>query len=202
MSSLLSLAVLPHLSFGSCSFSFPGNESFHVFPWRRPLPSDLCPLSRSPLPLVRLDQLTLLTLPAPSSPLDSSCVVPIRALSDNRALHLTLNILYSLSSPPPTPHRIGRPRNTVQFSLSPVPVEGLVLLGMVLCWEFLSPSLGAFGYFEVTHDITRYSKAKVFEHIGKRTPIAVRFSTVGKSVCFACLFWFLQPAPYLGTFIA
>ncbi|XP_056383683.1 catalase [Hyla sarda] len=37
---------------------------------------------------------------------------------------------------------------------------------------------GAFGYFEVTHDITRYSKAKVFEYIGKRTPIAVRFSTV------------------------
>lgn len=37
---------------------------------------------------------------------------------------------------------------------------------------------GAFGYFEVTHDITRYSKAKVFEHVGKRTPVAVRFSTV------------------------
>ncbi|XP_078540376.1 catalase [Lissotriton helveticus] len=37
---------------------------------------------------------------------------------------------------------------------------------------------GAFGYFEVTHDITNYSKAKVFEHIGKRTPLAVRFSTV------------------------
>uniref|UniRef100_A0A8D1UZ72 Catalase n=1 Tax=Sus scrofa TaxID=9823 RepID=A0A8D1UZ72_PIG len=37
---------------------------------------------------------------------------------------------------------------------------------------------GAFGYFEVTHDITRFSKAKVFEHVGKRTPIAVRFSTV------------------------
>ncbi|XP_066107357.1 catalase [Saccopteryx bilineata] len=37
---------------------------------------------------------------------------------------------------------------------------------------------GAFGYFEVTHDITRYSKAKVFEHIGKKTPIAIRFSTV------------------------
>ncbi|XP_007181115.1 catalase isoform X2 [Balaenoptera acutorostrata] len=37
---------------------------------------------------------------------------------------------------------------------------------------------GAFGYFEVTHDITRYCKAKVFEHVGKRTPIAVRFSTV------------------------
>lgn len=38
---------------------------------------------------------------------------------------------------------------------------------------------GAFGYFEVTHDITKYCAAKVFESIGKRTPIAVRFSTVG-----------------------
>ncbi|KAJ7412776.1 Catalase [Willisornis vidua] len=37
---------------------------------------------------------------------------------------------------------------------------------------------GAFGYFEVTHDITQYCKAKVFEHIGKRTPLAIRFSTV------------------------
>ncbi|KAM9815752.1 catalase [Syngnathus typhle] len=37
---------------------------------------------------------------------------------------------------------------------------------------------GAFGYFEVTHDITRYCKAKVFAHVGKVTPIAVRFSTV------------------------
>nr|UCR60994.1 catalase [Aphelinus asychis] len=38
---------------------------------------------------------------------------------------------------------------------------------------------GAFGYFEVTHDIRKYSKAKVFSQIGKRTPISVRFSTVG-----------------------
>ncbi|TNN00394.1 hypothetical protein fugu_011640 [Takifugu bimaculatus] len=38
---------------------------------------------------------------------------------------------------------------------------------------------GAFGYFEVTHDITHYCKAKLFEHVGKTTPIAVRFSTVG-----------------------
>jgi len=37
---------------------------------------------------------------------------------------------------------------------------------------------GAFGYFEVTHDITRYSKAKVFSEVGKRTPMAARFSTV------------------------
>ncbi|XP_040266631.1 catalase-like [Bufo bufo] len=36
---------------------------------------------------------------------------------------------------------------------------------------------GAFGSFEVTHDITKYCKAKVFEHVGKTTPVAVRFST-------------------------
>lgn len=38
---------------------------------------------------------------------------------------------------------------------------------------------GAFGYFEVTHDISQYTAAKVFDTLGKRTPIAVRFSTVG-----------------------
>ncbi|KAH1022422.1 hypothetical protein HUJ04_011826 [Dendroctonus ponderosae] len=37
---------------------------------------------------------------------------------------------------------------------------------------------GAFGYFEVTHDITQYTAAKPFAEIGKRTPIAMRFSTV------------------------
>jgi len=38
---------------------------------------------------------------------------------------------------------------------------------------------GASGYFEVTHDISKYCKASVFEAVGKRTPIAIRFSTVG-----------------------
>lgn len=38
---------------------------------------------------------------------------------------------------------------------------------------------GAFGYFEVTHDITKYCAAKIFEKVKKRTPLAVRFSTVG-----------------------
>ena len=46
---------------------------------------------------------------------------------------------------------------------------------------FSSHSTGAFGYLEVTHDITRYCKAKLFEHVGKKTPIAIRFSTVGKT---------------------
>lgn len=38
---------------------------------------------------------------------------------------------------------------------------------------------GAFGYFEVTHDITKYCAAVVFSEIGKKTDVAVRFSTVG-----------------------
>lgn len=35
---------------------------------------------------------------------------------------------------------------------------------------------GAFGYFEVTHDITKYCAIKMFDRIKKRTPIACRFS--------------------------
>ncbi|XP_048578837.1 catalase isoform X2 [Nematostella vectensis] len=38
---------------------------------------------------------------------------------------------------------------------------------------------GAFGYFEVTNDITKYCKARIFETVGKKTPCLVRFSTVG-----------------------
>ncbi|MFI8306939.1 catalase [Streptomyces sp. NPDC085927] len=37
---------------------------------------------------------------------------------------------------------------------------------------------GAFGTFTVTHDITRYTSAKIFSEIGKKTDLFVRFSTV------------------------
>jgi catalase len=37
---------------------------------------------------------------------------------------------------------------------------------------------GAHGTFTVTHDITRYTKAKIFSQIGKQTPVFARFSTV------------------------
>ncbi|PHQ91921.1 MAG: catalase [Sulfurimonas sp.] len=37
---------------------------------------------------------------------------------------------------------------------------------------------GAFGKFTITHDISKYSKAKIFSEIGKETEIFVRFSTV------------------------
>ncbi|XP_026757800.2 catalase-like [Galleria mellonella] len=36
---------------------------------------------------------------------------------------------------------------------------------------------GAFGYFEVTHDVSKYTRADVFNGIGKKTPVAVRLST-------------------------
>ncbi len=38
---------------------------------------------------------------------------------------------------------------------------------------------GAFGYFEVTADVTRYTKAKFLSQVGKKTEVFVRFSTVG-----------------------
>ena len=38
---------------------------------------------------------------------------------------------------------------------------------------------GAYGTFTVTHDITRHTKAKLLERVGKKTEVFVRFSTVG-----------------------
>jgi catalase len=37
---------------------------------------------------------------------------------------------------------------------------------------------GAYGTLTITNDITKYSKAKVFEKIGKKTDLFLRFSTV------------------------
>lgn len=38
---------------------------------------------------------------------------------------------------------------------------------------------GAHGYLEVTHDVTKFTKAKFLNAVGKRTPLFLRFSTVG-----------------------
>jgi catalase len=38
---------------------------------------------------------------------------------------------------------------------------------------------GAYGYFEVTADVTKYTKAKFLSKIGKKTEVFARFSTVG-----------------------
>src|SRR5205814_4994289 len=37
---------------------------------------------------------------------------------------------------------------------------------------------GAFGTFEVTHDITRFTRAKIFASVGKQTELFMRLSTV------------------------
>ena len=44
---------------------------------------------------------------------------------------------------------------------------------------------GAFGTFTVTHDITQYTKAKIFSEVGKKTEMFARFSTVeiGRASC-------------------
>jgi catalase len=36
---------------------------------------------------------------------------------------------------------------------------------------------GGFGFFELTHDVSKFTKAKFLNGIGKQTPICVRFST-------------------------
>jgi catalase len=38
---------------------------------------------------------------------------------------------------------------------------------------------GAYGYFEVTADVTKYTKARFLSEVGKRTEVFARFSTVG-----------------------
>src|ERR1700742_4606934 len=37
---------------------------------------------------------------------------------------------------------------------------------------------GAYGTFTVTHDITRFTRAKLFSDIGKKTDLFMRFSSV------------------------
>ena len=37
---------------------------------------------------------------------------------------------------------------------------------------------GAFGTFTVTNDVSKYTKAKIFSEVGKKTEVFVRFSTV------------------------
>jgi len=38
---------------------------------------------------------------------------------------------------------------------------------------------GAYGYFEVTHDVSKYTRAAFLADVGKRTEVFARFSTVG-----------------------
>ena len=48
---------------------------------------------------------------------------------------------------------------------------------------------GAFGTFTVTHDITKYTRAKIFSEVGKKTEMFARFTTVAGERGFALKFY-------------
>ena len=50
----------------------------------------------------------------------------------------------------------------------------------VLCFcQVHAKGVGAHGYFVATHDISDLTCASLFGEVGKRTPVTIRFSTVG-----------------------
>ena len=87
----------------------------------------------------------------------------------------------------------GAPVDTVTASMTAGPRGDIVLKDFTLIDHLAAfdreripervvhaKGAGAFGYFEVTStEITKHCRAKMFETVGKRTPVAVRFSTVG-----------------------
>jgi catalase len=85
----------------------------------------------------------------------------------------------------------GRPVGDNQNSITAGP-RGPVLMEDYLLFEKMAAfnreripervvhakGAGAYGTFTVTHDITKYTTAKLFERIGKQTELLARFSTV------------------------
>jgi catalase len=95
------------------------------------------------------------------------------------------------SSPPPLTHATGAPVSD-NLNVQTAGPRGPTLLQDIWLMEKLAhfdreviperrmhaKGAGAFGTFTVTHDISRYTKAKIFGEVGKRTPMLARFSTV------------------------
>jgi catalase len=86
----------------------------------------------------------------------------------------------------------GAPVSDNKSSLSAGPTGPLLLADTVLVDKLAAfdrqripervvhaKGAGAHGYFEVTHDVSDLTRAAVFSAVGKRTPVLVRFSTVG-----------------------
>src|ERR1700682_870373 len=94
------------------------------------------------------------------------------------------------SKRPPLAHASGTPV-TDNFNIQTAGPRGPALLQDVWLLEKLAhfareviperrmhaKGSGAHGTFTVTHDITRYTKARIFSQIGKQTPMFARFST-------------------------
>jgi catalase len=96
-----------------------------------------------------------------------------------------------MSNQPPTTTDAGCPVASDEYSLT-VAAGGPVLLQDAYLIEKLAHFVrervpdrvyhvkggGAFGYFEVTADVTEWTKAAFLNEVGKRTPMLVRFSSV------------------------
>jgi catalase len=101
-----------------------------------------------------------------------------------------------MSTPPNHPPRLttasGRPNAEHENTQSAGPRGPLLLQDYILHEKMAhfnreripervvhAKGAGAFGTFTVTHDVSQFTRAKLFNAIGKRTPVFLRFSTVG-----------------------
>src|SRR5690242_7026813 len=93
--------------------------------------------------------------------------------------------------PPITTTDAGIPAPSDEYSLSVGPGGPLLLQDHYLIQKMAhfnrervpervvhAKGSGAFGYFEVTADVTQWTKAAFLNQVGKRTPMLARFSTV------------------------
>src|SRR3989442_6843203 len=93
--------------------------------------------------------------------------------------------------PPFTTTDAGIPAPSDEYSLSVGPQGPLLLQDHYLIQKMAqfnrervpervvhAKGSGAFGYFEVTEDVTRWTRAAFLNTVGKRTPVLARFSTV------------------------
>lgn len=93
--------------------------------------------------------------------------------------------------PPVTTTDAGIPASSDEHSLSIGPNGPLLLQDHYLIQKMAqfnrervpervvhAKGTGAFGYFEVTEDVTQWTRAAFLNKVGKRTPVLLRFSTV------------------------
>jgi catalase len=96
-----------------------------------------------------------------------------------------------LERPPLTTNDAGAPVASDEYSLTAGPTGPVLLQDTYLIEKMAqfnrervpervvhAKGAGAFGYFEVTADVTEWTRAAFLTRIGKRTPVLVRFSTV------------------------
>lgn len=93
--------------------------------------------------------------------------------------------------PPITTNDVGIPAPSDEYSLSVGPAGPLLLQDNYLLQKMAqfnrervpervvhAKGSGAFGYFEVTEDVTQWTRAAFLNKVGKRTQVLARFSTV------------------------